>query len=163
MVELEVAITGVIGLTILGFFGYKSLSKWLHHEGIKVTNDQKAYYENQIITLSKNFESMENSRDGYRQKFKYLQKNYDIELDDEDEISEEGEMSEIIPEIAGALFPKMPPKLKALLGKEELQDAIFKVAEKNADKIPEWIERFVTKPKEGSTSNKSKVLTETYL
>jgi len=161
--ELEIAITGVVGLFILGMIGYKSLSKYLTHEGIKVTNDQKALYENQIITLTKNFESMENSRDGYRQKFKYLQKNYDIELDEDDEISEEGEISDIIPEIAGALFPKMPPKLKALLGKEELQDAIFKVAEKNADKIPEWIERFVTKPKEGSPSNKTNVLKESYI
>jgi len=161
--ELEIAITGVIGLFILGLIGYKSLSKYLTHEGIKVTNDQKAHYENQILTLTKNYESMENSRDGYRQKYKFMQKNYDIELDDDDEISEDGEVNDIIPEIAGAIWPKMPPKIKELLGKEEFQDAIFKVAEKNVDKIPDWIEKFVTKPKEGSTSNNSKVLTETYL
>jgi len=161
MVELEVAITGIIGLIFLGLIGYKSLSKYLHHEGIKVTNEQKALFENQILTLTKDFTSMENSRDGYRQKYKFLQKNYDIELDD-DEISDEGEVSDIIPEIASALFPKMPPKLKELLGKEELQEAIFKVAEKNADKIPGWIEKYVTN-KDTTDTNRSKVLKETYL
>lgn len=162
LVEFEVAIVGVVGLMFLGIIGYKSLSKYLSFEGVKVSNDQKARYETVIVGLQKNLESMENSRDGYRQKFKHLQNNWDIDIDD-DEISEEGEVNDIIPEIVGAIFPKMPPKLKALLGKEELQDVIFKVAEKNADKIPDWIEKFVLKKDEGSSSNKGNVLKETYI
>jgi len=164
LLEFDVAIVLVVGLAVVGIIGYKSLSKYLTHETVKVTNDQKALYEHKILQYQQNFEKMENSRDGYRQKYKHLQNNYDIDLDD-DEISDEGEMSDIIPEIASALFPKMPPKLKELLGKEELQNAIFKVAEKNADKIPDWIAKYVNKTSDsdGSNSNKSDVLKEQYI
>jgi len=157
--ELEVAVTlSILGIA-LGLIGYKSISRYLHLESQKVTSDQKSNYENHVLDLQNKLQTMENSRDGYKQKLYAVRRDYDVDFED-DEINTELDTNSIIPEIAAAIFPKMPKKLKELLGKEELQTALFKVAEKNADKIPDWINKFIV---EKEPANSTTMLKERYL
>jgi len=160
--ELNVAITlGIFGLSI-SIVGYKILSRYLILEHSKTTSDQKATYEAKIIDLANKYTAMENSRDGYRWKLKSFKENYDVMFDDDELIDDPTiEQGELIPAIASALFPKMPKKLTALLGREDIQDAIFKVAEKNPDKISEWVGKFFSKKDE--PQSKTTVLKENYL
>ncbi len=125
-----------------------------------VTSDQKANYETKILELTRNFNSMENSRDGYRQKLYALKRDYDLDYSDLD--LEQEEPAKLIPTIAEAMFPKMPQSVKEILGKEGIEEAIFKYVGDNPDKLGSWIEKFIPK-KEGSASNSAPVLKESYL
>jgi len=159
---LDVAIVlGIFGLSITIIL-YKLVSRYLTLENLKTTSDQKASYESKITDLSAKYQSMENSRDGYRQKVNYLRSNYDI-MFDEDEMLDDPtiEQQDLVPAIASALFPKMPKKLTELLGREDLQEAIFKVVEKNPDKVTDWVSKFFSKKDE--PQSKTTVLKENYL
>jgi len=160
--DLNVAITlGIFGLAI-ALIGYKILSRYMALENLKTTSDQKATYETKVLDLGNKLVSMENSRDGYRQKLNFLRQNYDV-MFDEDELLDDPtiEQQDLVPAIANALFPKMPKKLTELLGREDLQDAIFKVIEKNPDKVTDWVSKFFSKKDE--PQSKTTVLKENYL
>jgi len=160
--ELVVAVTiGIFSLAI-SIVGYKILNKYLILEHQKTTSDQKATYEKKIMDLSNNLSTMESSRNGYRFKVKALRDNYDIMFED-DELLEDPtiEQNDLIPAIATALYPKMPKKVLELLGRDDIQDAIFKVAEKNPDKISDWVGKFFSKKDE--PQSKTTVLKENYL
>lgn len=160
--DLNVAITlGIFGLAIT-IVGYKILSRYLTLENLKTTSDQKATYESKVLDLSNKLVSIENSRDGYRQKLNYLRNNHDI-MFDEDELLDDPtiEQEDLIPAIATALFPKMPKKFAELLGREDLQEAIFKVIEKNPDKVTDWVSKYFSKKDE--PQSKTTVLKENYL
>jgi len=160
--DLNVAITlGTFGLAI-SIIGYKILSRYMTLENLKTTSDQKATYESKVLDLSNKLVTMENSRDGYRQKVNYLRNNYDI-MFDEDELLDDPtiEQKDLVPAIAEAIFPKMPKKFAELLGREDLQEAIFKVIEKNPDKVTDWVSKFFSKKEESQST--TKVLKETYL
>jgi len=161
--ESDVAIILVVGLSVLGIIGYKSLSKYLVHESTKVTNEQKVLAETKILQLVKNLESMENSRDGYRQKFKFLQKNYDIDYDDI-ELENEDEQGEFkLSDLATSIYPKLPPSLSKLIDKEEFQNAIVKTVEKSPEILDIFVDKFLGKKDQGSTSNTKETLKEVYL
>jgi len=160
--ELNVAVALGIFATIISIIGYKLTSRYLTLENLKTTSDQKATYESKILDLTNKYTTMENSRDGYRQKVNYLRQNYDIMFDDEELLDDPTiEQDDLIPAIATALFPKIPKKLSALLGREDIQDAIFKVAEKNPERITEWVGKFFSKKDE--PQSKTTVLQEKYL
>jgi len=164
LLEFDVAIVLVVGLSVLGIIGYKSLSKYLVHESTKVTNEQKVLAETKILQLVKNLESMENSRDGYRQKFKFLQKNYDLDYDDIDleDDNPEGEFK--LSELAESIYPKLPPSLAKLIDKEEFQNAVIKTVEKSPEILNVFVEKFLGKKgDDGSTSNTTPQLKEVYL
>jgi len=159
--DLNVAITlGIFGLSI-AIILYKLTSRYLTLENLKTTSDQKATYESKVLSLTNNLTAMENSRNGYKQKFNYLRSNYDVMFDDDELLDDPSiEQGDLIPAIATALFPKLPKKLTALLGREDIQDAIFKIAEKNPDKITEWAGKFFSKTEE---KPKTQVLQEKYI
>jgi len=159
--DLNVAITlGIFGLSI-AIILYKLTSRYLTLENLKTTSDQRAAYEKKILDLTNNLTSMENSRNGYKQKFNYVRSNYDVMFDDDELLDDPTiEQDDLVPAIAKALFPKMPKKFTELLGREDIQDAIFKVAEKNPDKITEWVGKFFSKTEE---KPKTQVLAEKYL
>jgi len=160
--ELESIIAlGIFG-TAFGLIGFKALTRYLKHEAMIVTSDQKATYEKKVMDLTGALTTMEASRNGYRFKVKSLRDNYDIYFDD-DELLESGNVQtdELIPAIAQAVYPKMPKKVLELLGREDIQDAIFKVAEKNPDKISEWVSKFFSKKDE--PKSETTVLKENYL
>jgi len=159
---LDVAVVlGIFGLAI-SLICYKIVSRYLILENLKTTSDQKAAYESKILDLGNKYQSMENSRDGYRQKLNYIKTHADIFFDDDELIDDASiEQEELIPAIAKALFPKMPKKFTELLGREDIQDAIFKVAEKNPDKIGEWVGKFFSKKDE--PESKTTVLKENYI
>jgi len=160
--DLNVAITlGIFGLSI-AIILYKLTSRYLTLENLKTTSDQKATYEAKVLDLDSKLTVMENSRNGYKQKLNYLKNNTDIFFDDDELIDDPTiEQGDLIPAIVSALFPKMPKKLTELLGREDIQDAIFKVAEKNPDKISEWVGKFFSKKDEPQTQ--TQVLKEKYL
>jgi len=160
--DLNVAITlGVFGLAI-ALIGYKIISRYMALENLKTTSDQKSTYEAKVLDLSNKLVSIENSRDGYRQKLNFLRNNYDVMFDEEEMLDDPTiEQQDLVPAIANALFPKMPKKLTELLGREDLQEAIFKVIEKNPDKVTDWVSKFFSKKDEAQT--KTTVLKENYL
>jgi len=160
--DLNVAITlGIFGLSISIIF-YKLVSRYMALENLKTTSDQKSTYEAKVLDMGNKLVTMENSRDGYRQKLNFLRTNYDV-MFDEDELLDDPtiEQQDLVPAIANALFPKMPKKLTELLGREDLQDAIFKVIEKNPDKVTDWVGKFFSKKEE--SQSKTTVLKENYL
>jgi len=160
--DLDVAIVLSVFGIFLAIIGYKALNRYYHNETIKQTSEDKIKFESKIKILENDNTVLENSRNGYRQKYNKLKWNYDIDLDDIELDEDEEDETKIIPALAEALFPKLPPKLKEILGKDEMEQVLFKVAEKNADKIPQWIEKYLFKDK-GSSSNTAPKLTETYL
>jgi len=160
--DLNVAIAlGSFGLAI-SIILYKLASRYMTLENLKTTSDQKSTYEAKVLDLSNKLVSIENSRDGYRQKLNFLRSNYDV-MFDEDELLDDPtiEQQDLVPAIANALFPKMPKKLTELLGREDLQEAIFKVIEKNPDKVTEWVSKFFSK--KDAPESKTTVLKESYL
>jgi len=157
-VVIALGIFSMAGITIF----YKLISRYLTLEHEKTSSVQKATYENKILDLTNKHQAMENSRDGYRQKLNYLRANSDILFDDDELIDDPAiQQEDLVPAIADALFPKMPKKFKELLGREDIQEAIFNVAAKNPDKISEWVSKFFSKKDE--PQSKTKVLSESYL
>ena len=55
----------------------------------------------------------------------------------------------------------MPKKFTELLGREDIQEAIFNVASKNPDKIGDWVSKWFSKKDEPQA--KTQVLKETYI
>jgi len=158
--ELE----SIIALGIFGIFffaiGYKMLIKYQTLEHQKVTNADKLNFESKILHLTKERDSLENSRDSYMYKLKAMKRDYDLDFSDLE--IEDGEPGKIIPEIAAALFPKLPKSVKELLGKDEIEEAIFKFIGENPEKLGTWIDRFIPKKDQGSSKNTT-VLSETYI
>lgn len=89
-----------------------------------------------------------------------LRKDYDIDWS-ELELDENEDSAKLIPSIAEALFPKLPKSVKEILGKEEIEEGIFKFIEKNPDKLGDWISKIFPKDSEKGTSTTK--LQETYL
>jgi len=160
--DLNVAITlGIFGLSI-AIILYKLTSRYLTLENLKTTSDQKATYEAKVLDLTNNLTTMENSRNGYKQKFNYLRSNYDIMFDDDELVDDPTiEQGDLVPAIAKALFPKMPKKFTELLGREDIQEAIFNVAAKNPDKIGDWVSKWFSK--KDAPESKTQVLKENYI
>jgi len=159
--ELEVAVTIGTFATILSIIGYKITSRYLTLEHNKATADQKATYEKKIMDQTNLITSQETSIKNYRWKVKNLRDNYDIDFDDDEFLDGNVQTDELIPAIAQAIYPKMPKKMLELLGRDDIQDAIFKVAEKNPDKISDWVSKFFSKNEE--SKSKTTVLKENYL
>jgi len=130
-------------------------------EHLKVTNSDKLNYETRILTLTKEKDSLENSRDSYMYKLKAYKRDYDLDYDGLEDL-EQGEPTKLIPMIAEALFPKLPPSVKEILGKDGIEDAIFKYVGDNPDKLGSWIDKFIPKAS-GSETNSTQVLKSTYL
>ena len=153
----------VIGLGFIGVLGLRALSNYLKHDAVKITNEQKVNYDTKLMNLAKAYQSMENSRDGYRQKYKFIHKNYDLDYDDlEWDLEDDGEDLKLS-ELARSIYPKLPPSLAKLIDKDEFQNAIIKTVEKKPDIITTFIDKFINKPSEGSTSNSAPRLEEKYL
>jgi len=150
---------GIFGI-IFGIISYKMVIKYQTLEHSKVTNADKLNYETKILQLTKDKDSLENSRDSYMYKLKALKRDYDLDFSDLE--LEEGESGKLIPEIAQALYPKLPKSVKELLGKSEIEEAIFKFIGDNPDKLSTWIEKFIPKKDQGSSKN-STVLQESYI
>jgi len=160
--ELEVAITLGTFATILSIIGYKITSRYLTLEHNKATTDQKATYEKKIMDQNQSISELESSNRNYKFKVKALRDNYDIFFDDDELLTDATiEQEQLIPAIAEALYPKMPKKMLELLGRDDIQDALFKVAEKNPDKISDWVGKFFSKKEE--PQSKTTVLNEKYL
>jgi len=158
--ELEIIIAGGIFVTILSLIGYKSLNRYLTIEHQKTTSSDRANFENTILNLKKEVNELDSSRRNYKYKYNAMKKDYDIEWDDL-EIPENAENDKIIPMIAEALFPKMPKSMKELLGKDGIEDAIFKFVGENPDRIGSWVEKFI--PKKEAQGSSTPKLTESYL
>jgi len=160
--DLNTMIALGIFSVVLSLIGYKSLNNYFKHNREITTSDQKAAYENKILNLSTELDSITNSRNGYKQKLNFLKTNYDFEFDEDEMLSDPSvEEDKIIPAIASAIFPKMPGKLKELLGNEDIEKAIFGAAEKNPKLIGEWVSKFFSKKEEPKSI--TNVLKEKYL
>jgi len=152
---------GIFG-TIFGLIIFKGLTRYLKHEKEIVTSDQKASYNTQLLHMQQQLESVTNSRNGYKQKLNHLRENYDFEFDESEMLEDPAvEEQKIIPAIASAIFPKLPPKFKELLGNEDIEKAIFGAAEKNPKLISEWVGKFFSKKEE--PESKTQVLKESYI
>lgn len=142
--------------------GFKALSRYLKHEAMIVTSDQKANFETKIRGLEDELITTTNSRNGYKQKLNFIKDHSDIFFDDDELLDDPSiEETKVIPAIAQAIFPKLPKKLKELLGNEDIEKAIFGAAEKNPELISSWVGKFFSKKDE--PESKTKVLKETYL
>jgi len=157
--ELEIVIAGGIFITFLSLIGYKSFKNYLTIENQKSTSSEKANFENEIRDLKNNLLSITNSRNGLRTRMNILKNEYDLDYSDLE--LEEGETTKLIPEIAEALFPKLPPSVKQLLGKDGIEEAIFKYIGDNPDKLGTWINKFI--PKKEVQDQRQIVLKETYI
>jgi len=147
---------------VLSLIGYKSLNNYFKHNRELTTSDQKAAYENKILNLSTELESITNSRNGYKQKLNFLKTNYDFEFDESELLDDPAvEEEKIIPAIVSAIFPKLPGKLKELLGNEDIEKAIFSAAEKNPELITTWVSKFFSKKEEPKST--TTILKEKYL
>jgi len=105
-----------------------------------------------------------NSRNGYKQRFNFIKNNADIFFDEEELLDDDIDPGDekILPAIAGALYPKLPKKVKDLLGREDIENALLKVAGDNPDRIADWVQKFFTKDKKAEAPGPAK-LSETYL
>lgn len=151
---------GIFGV-IFGAICYKLVIKYQTLEHAKVTNSDKLNYETKILNLTKERDSLENSRDSYMYKLKALKRDYEFDFSDL-ELEDQEEPSKLIPTIAEALYPKMPKSMKELLGKDEIEEAIFKFIGDNPEKLGSWIDKFIPKKNEGSSKNTT-VLQEKYI
>jgi len=158
--ELEVIIAGGIFGTIIALIMYKSLKNYLTIEHQKTNSQDRANFENQILMLKKELIETDSSRRNYKAKLNLLRKDYDIDWS-ELELDENEDSAKLIPSIAEALFPKLPKSVKEILGKEEIEEGIFKFIEKNPDKLGDWITKIF--PKDTSKGSSTPKLQETYL
>jgi len=153
---------GIFGV-ILSAIGLKALNNYMQQQKEMVTSKTKTDYETQIQNLKLELIGTVNSRNGYKQKLNYIKSNADIFFDDDELLDEMDPKDEsMLPAIASALWPKMPKKFKELLGREDIENALLKVAGDNPDKIPGWIEKFFLKDKKTEATAQIK-LKENYL
>jgi len=162
LVELNVMIAGGVFVVILAAIGLKALSKWLKQDASKWEHDKIQSYESRIKTLESDNTHLNNSRRGYKQKLDRLR--YSFEFDYDDILFEEEENEEFkISDIAKAAYPQLPDSISKLIDKEEFQNAIIKTIDKKPDILNTFIEKFIGKKDQGSTSNSAPKLVDTYL
>lgn len=149
---------------ILSAIGLKALNNYMSQQKEIVTSESKTKYEHMIQNLKLELVSVTNSRNGYKQRFDFVRKNADIFFDDDELLDDDIDPGDekILPAIASALYPKLPKKLKDLLGREDIENALLKVAGDNPDRIADWVQKFFLKDKKSEQSSPPK-LNETYL
>jgi len=155
-------IAGGIFVTILAIIGLKALSKWLKQDAVKWEHDKIQAYESRIKTLETDNSYLNNSRRGYKQKLDRLRYSFEFDYDDilfEDEEEDEFKISDI----AKAVYPQLPDSVSKLIDKEEFQNAIVKTIEKKPEILNTFIDKFVGKKEDRSTSNTTPKLEDTYL
>jgi len=149
---------------ILSAIGLKALNNYMAQQKEIVSSESKTKYEHMIQNLKLELINTTNSRNGYKQKFNFIKNNADIFFDEEELFDDDIDPGDekILPAIAGALYPKLPKKVKDLLGREDIENALLKVAGDNPDKIADWVQKFFTKEKKAEPTGTPK-LNETYL
>jgi len=155
---------GIFGV-ILSAIGLKALNNYMSQQKEIVTSESKTRYEAMIQNLKLELVNTVNSRNGYKQKFNFIKNNADIFFDEEELFDEDIDPGDekILPAIASALYPKLPKKVKDLLGREDIENALLKVAGDNPDKIADWVQKFFIKEKKSEASGAPPKLSETYL
>jgi len=159
--ELEVGIVLMLGLSFLGILGYKAFKNYNTVESQKHNFDSKL--EHAGLIFKEKILHLENSNKAYMYKIRKLRENYEIDYDDVD-YEEEEEEEFRLSDLAQSIYPKLPPSLAKLIDKEEFQNAILKTVEKKPDIITSFVDKFLNKTSDqGSTSNTTQKLSETYL
>jgi len=150
---------------ILSAIGLKALNNYMSQQKEIVTSESKTNYEHMLHNLKLELIGVTNSRNGYKQKFNFIKNNADIFFDEEELFEEDIDPGDekILPAIATAMYPKLPKKVKDLLGRDDIENAILKVAGDNPDKIADWVGKFFTKEKKSETQQGPPKLNETYL
>ena len=155
-------IAGGIFVVILASIGLKALSKWLKQDASKWEHDKIQTYESRIKTLETDNSYLNNSRRGYKQKLDRLRYSFEFDYDDilfEDDQEEEFKISDI----AKAAYPQLPDSISKLIDKEEFQNAIIHTIEKKPEILNTFIDTFIGKKDQGSTSNTQPKLESAYL
>jgi len=164
MPEINSIIAMGVFAVVLSAIGLKALNNYMSQQKEIVTSESKTRYEQMIQNFKMELINMTNSRNGYKQKFNFIKNNADIFFDEEELFDDDIDPGDekIIPAIATAMFPKLPKKLKDLLGREDIENALLKVAGDNPDRIADWVGKFFTKDKKVEAPGPPK-LSETYL
>jgi len=164
MPEINSIIAMGVFAVVLSAIGLKALNNYMAQQKEIVTSDSKTKYESMIHGLKLELVAAVNSRNGYKQRFNFIKNNADIFFDEEELFDEDVDPGDekILPAIASALYPKLPKKVKDLLGREDIENALLKVAGDNPDKIADWVQKFFTKEKKSEAPGPAK-LNETYL
>jgi len=155
-------IAGGIFVVVLAGIGLKALSKWLKQDALKWEHEKIQTYETRIKTLESDNSYLNNSRRGYKQKLDRLRYSFEFDYDDillDDDQEEEFKISDI----AKAAYPQLPDSISKLIDKEEFQNAIIKTIDKKPDILNTFIDKFIGKKVDGSTSNSTPKLESTYL
>jgi len=155
--ELEVAITLMIGLSFLAIIGAKVSRNYFDTETIIHKDDTKHQLETNKLMIE--LETLNNSNRNYVYKIRKMRENYDLDYDDIG-IDEDEEFK--LSDLATSIYPKLPPSLAKLIDKEEFQNAVVKTVEKSPEILNVFVDKFLNKKSERSTSNTS-VLQETYI
>jgi len=164
MPEINSIIAMGVFAVVLSAIGLKALNNYMSQQKEIITSESKTNYENLLHNLKLELVAITNSRNGYKQKFNFIKNNADIFFDEEELFDEDIDPGDekILPAIATAMYPKLPKKVKDLLGREDIENALLKVAGDNPDKIADWVQKFFTKDKKTETAAEIK-LKETYL
>jgi len=164
MPELNSIIAMGVFAVVLSAIGLKALNNYMMQQKEIVSSESKTKFEHIIHDLKLENISVTNSRNGYRQRMNFIKNNADIFFDDEELLDEDTEAGDekILPALAGALYPKLPKKFKELLGRDDVENALLKVAGNNPDKIADWVQKNFLKEKK-SDQNTTTKLQETYI
>lgn len=158
--EIDVAITLMVGLSFLGLLGVKVAKSYFNTESHRITENIRSKDNSVIQDLELKLVRVQNTAAQTKFKLRKIRDNYDFDYDDvmyEDGGDDEFKLSEL----AQSIYPKIPESLAKLIDKEEFQNAIIKTVEKKPEIITSFIDRFLnTKPEDVATTNK---LQETYL
>jgi len=157
--ELGVAITLMIGLTAIGIIGLKVSRNYFDVEKVKHAISVDLQLE--AAKLHQQIEQLANSNRNYVYKIRKMRDNYELDYDDVEVEDDQEEFK--LSDLATSIYPKLPPSLANLIDKEEFQNAIVKTVEKSPQILDVFVEKFLKGKTDGSTTNSSTVLKETYL
>jgi len=157
--ELDVAITLVIGLAFLSLVGARLGKNYFDVE--KVKHSKSVDHQLAEAKLHQEIEVLNNSNRNYVYKIRKLRDNYELDFDDVEVEDDQDEFK--LSDLATSIYPKLPPSLANLIDKEEFQNAIVKTVEKSPQILDVFVEKFLKGKTDGSQTNSSTKLVETYL
>ena len=164
MIEFGTALVLGLACCFIAILGVKVSQNYFRTEDHRITETLKKEHTNEINDLTLKLHNARNKHAQAVHTNAAIRNNYELGYNDVD--IEEDQSDELkLSDLATSIYPKLPPSLLKILDKEEFQNAIIKTVEKKPEILNTFLDKFIPKSSagEGSTSNSSTKLVETYL
>ncbi len=144
--EIHEGVIYIILAGILSIFSYASLKKYAYM--VRTNEDSRAITELRAANaeILRELDKAKNYLSVMKGKYRRVQQEYDLDLDDAD-IDPEAPDETKISDLVSSIFPQLPKKLTELADREDVLEMFTNIATKHPDKIGKFFDK-MTKSKD---------------